>query len=571
MKSVKAIEHNLKKKVNVSIECREWHRSIILEGEVNSWDKVVNAGYYAAKKGYKGVVNNISVKGLKIPEMNKPKVNNKELHGRKIDVLIIGAGIIGSSIARELSKWNISVLLVDKEYDVAVHTSSRNDGMIHPGIVPHVGSNKSKFNIRGNYLYDKVSKELGVKIDRCGSTILFNNSYTKLVKYYFKRKAEKIGLKEIEFLNKQELLKKEPNLNEDILWGIHLPSAAVTSPYRMTVAYAENAITNGVELSLNTVVNKMNLEKNGIIEVETNKGTIIPRIVINAAGTFSDRIAKMANDQFFSIHPRKGEIALLDKKKGYLFNSIVGKPSISLKDRKSKGGGVVKTVEGNLLIGPNAFDVPFREDYSTNRETLDKLLNDKLSLVNGISKGDVITYFAGTRAATYEEDFIIEKSEYIDNLIHVAGIQSPGVASAPAIAEEVEMLTIDMLNKEIELKKKDNWRPFREPIPNLAHMSLNERTKLIKQNPDYGKIVCRCEEISKGEIVDALKSPIKVDSVDSIKRRVRAGMGRCQGGFCTPLVMEIIRETKNKEMVDISKKGFGSEIVLKETKLEEGD
>lgn len=571
MKSSKAIEQALKKKVNKSIECRQWRKSIILEGEVNSWNEVVKAGYYAANKGYKGVVNYISVKGLKIPEISKPNENSKELHGKKIDVLIIGAGIIGSSIARELSKWNLDILLVDKEYDVAVHTSSRNDGMIHPGIVPHVGSNKSKFNIRGNYLYGRVSKELGVKINRCGSTILFDKNYTKLAKYYFKNKAKKVGLKEIEFLNKEELLKKEPNLNGDILWGVHFPSAAVTSPYRMTVAYAENAITNGVQLSLNTIVDNMKIEKDTIVEVRTNKGTIMPKVVINAAGTFSDKIANMANDQFFTIHPRKGEIVLLDKKKGELFKSIAGKPNIGFKDRKSKGGGVVKTIEGNLLIGPNAFDVPFSEDYSTNSETLNNLLNDKLPLVNGISKSDVITYFAGTRAATYEEDFIIEKSEYVDNLIHAAGIQSPGLASAPAIAEEVEKITIGILKGKIDLRKKAYWKPYRKPIPDLVNMSLNERSELIKQIPDYGKIVCRCEEISKGEIIDALNSPIKIDCVDSIKRRVRAGMGRCQGGFCTPSVMEIISEHENKKMVEIGKKGFGSEIVLKETRVEEGD
>ena len=560
-KKLKEIEKLIRKTLTKEVYCSEWHSSIVLEGEVDNWSEVVLAGRLAANKGYKGVVNRIKVKGLEIPLIKRPLIEDKALEGKKVDVLIIGGGIIGSSIARELSKWNISMLLIDKEEDLAMHTSSRNDGMVHPGIEAKPGSKRAIFNVRGNELYSKVTEELDVPFERCGSNWIFDKRWIKLVKPFVMSRAKKSGVKGVRFLSKEEMRKLEPNVLEDYQLAIHFDTTGILSPYKMTIAYGENAVENGVEVSLDTIVLSMEKEKDKIISVTTNRGKVYPKAVINAAGVFADEIANMAGDQFFTIHPRKGQIIFLDKKKGQLINSVIAKPPINLVKGNTKGGGIVKTIDGNVLIGPDAYEQPFKEDYSTNRENIDAILRRHLPLVPKFSPADVITYCAGNRAATYEEDFIIERSEYIQNMIHAAGIQSPGLASAPAIAEEIERITCKVLSEEIEVKRKEKWNPRRKGIPDLSKITLEERSKLIKKNPDYGIIICRCEEVSKGEIEDALKSPIPITTVDGIKRRVRAGMGRCQGGFCMPLVMDIIANETRKDMKAITKKGRLSNIL----------
>ncbi|MFD3158581.1 NAD(P)/FAD-dependent oxidoreductase [Haloimpatiens sp. FM7330] len=564
---LKKIQTNIQKKVSKNIFCKEFHSSILLEGNVNNWDEVVKAGIIAANKGYKGVINHIQIDNFNKLNIRKPLIEDGILNKKKVDVLIIGGGIIGCAIARELSKWQFSILLVDKESDVAMHASSRNDGMVHPGIVPKPGSKKALFNVRGNKLYSKVTKELDVPFKRCGSIILLDNNFLKLAYPYLKIRAWQNNVEGIKKLSLSQIREMEPNvIQKGVCGGILIPSTGVVSPYNMTIAYGENAVDNGCEISLNTIVMSMKLEKNKIVMVRTNRGNIYPKVVINAAGVYSDKIAAMANDEFFSIHPRKGEIALLDKKKGYLINSVIAKPKLNINKTHTKGGGIVRTIDDNLLIGPDAYEQPYREDFSTNRENINSILKRQLNLLSNVKKSDVITYFSGIRAATYEEDFIVEKSEYVKNLVHAAGIQSPGVASAPAIAEEIEKITYSILCKNMMVKSKKNWKPNRKKIPRLSKMSVAERAQLIKKNPDYGVVICRCEEISKGEIIDAIKSPIPATTVDAVKRRVRTGMGRCQGGFCMPQVMKIIREETGIELDNVTKKGNKSYILDKETK-----
>ncbi len=561
---VEKIESLLRKKVSKNIVCSEFHSSIVLEGEVDKWDDVIRAGKLAADKGYKGVVNRIRVKGLEIPKMKSPTVRDGSLEGKKFDVLIIGGGIIGCSIAREISKWDISIALVDKEEDVGTHTSSRNDGVVHPGIVPPPGSKKAFYNVRGNKMYTRISKELDIKFNRKGSLVLYDSVYIKMIKPLIIRRARRNGVK-VHFLNVEQAKEIEPNITGEIRGAFFLPDTGVLSPYKTTIAYAENAAQNGVKFFLETVVKSMEVRNGKIISVDTNRGKIYPKVVINAAGNFADEVANMAGDQFFTIHPRKGEEVILDKKKGWLLNSIVSKLTINRRSN-TKGGGLIKTVDGNILIGPNAYEQPYKEDYTTTPKGVDEVLNKHLHTIKGLSKNDVITYFAGTRAATYEEDFIVEKSEYVQNLIHVAGIQSPGIASAPAIAEDVEKMAVKVLRNYMLVKKKSNWNPTRKGIPLVNSLPYEERKRLIAQNPDYGVIICRCEEISKGEIIDAIHSAIPAKSLDSIKRRVGAGMGRCQGGFCTPLIMKIIHEESGMNMLKIRKKGGESYILREETK-----
>jgi glycerol-3-phosphate dehydrogenase len=561
------LEESIRKKVSQEVHLREWHSSIVLEGIVSTWEQLIDAGKMCTKRGYKGVVNRIKVENLEIPEMRKPSLSDKFLQDKKFDVLIIGGGITGCAIARELSKWNLSILLVDKEEDVAMHASSRNDGMIHPGIECKIGSKKAIFNVKGNDLYTRVAKELNVPVLRCGSSIIYDNKWLSMAKPLISIRAKKMGIKGVTLLSKEELLKIEPNIAVPIVGAVHFDSTGVTSPYKMTVAYAENAVENGVEVSLNTVVLSIKKENEKIISVETNRGSVYPKLVINAAGVFADKIADMANDQFFSIHPRKGEIIFLDKKKGKLINGVIAKPSLTLSKSNTKGGGVVKTVDGNVLIGPDAYEQPFTEDFTTNMNNINALMKKHLPLIKGLSPADVITYCAGIRAATYEEDFVIERSEYVGNLVYAAGIQSPGFASAPAIAEEIEKMTCSVLSEVMEVKIKEKWNPRRKGIPDLSKMDYETRSKIIKENPYYGEIVCRCEGTSKGEIIDAINSPVPTYTVDGIKRRVRAGMGRCQGGFCLPTVMNILSEETGLPMTEITKKGNNSNIVVEETKL----
>lgn len=560
------IKKKIEKEVNREIVCSEWHSSIILEGVVDSWDEVIAAGKIAANKGYKGVVNKIQVMDIVIPEIRKPSIKDEALNGRCVDVLIIGGGIIGASIARELSKWDISILLVDKEEDIGVHATSRNDGMVHPGIEPKPGSKKAYYNVRGNKLYTKIAEELDIPLGRNGSTILYDVSWAKILIPFLKSRAKANGIDGMSFLTREEAKKFEPHITDKIAGAVYFSTTAAISPYKTAIAYAENAVMNGVEVSLETIVLGMKSEGSNIIEVNTNRGNIYPRVVVNAAGIYSDKIASMAGDQFFTIHPRKGQLVFLDKKKGVLINSVVSKPSLTLMKGNTKGGGIVKTIDGNILVGPDSYEQPYREDYSTDRENVKAILDKHLPSIPDLSKADIITYCAGTRAATYEEDFIIEKSEYVDNLIYAAGIQSPGLASAPAIAVDIEKMTCSILSRLMELKLNANYKPYRRGIPHLKDMSFQERSRLIKINPDYGEIICRCEEVSKGEILDALNSPIPVGSLDALKRRVRPGMGRCQGGFCTPQVMEIISQHNGMDMLSITKKGGTSNIVIDETK-----
>ncbi len=565
-KLLKRIENELQKTISKAISCSEWRSSIVLEGEVNSWDELMSAGLRAANRGYKGVVNKMTVKGLFIPEPKNPAVNDYSLEHKKVDVLIIGGGVIGCSIARELSKWNISVLLVEKEEDLAMHASSRNDGMVHPGIEPKPGSKKAYFNVKGNEMYTKVAEELDVPLRRSGSVVIYDSYWLKFIYPFFKKRAAQNGIKGLRHLSKAEVKEREPYITDSVAGGLLFPSTAVLSPYRLTIAYAENAMINGAEISLNTIVKSMKLDGNRIISVETNKGTVYPKAVINAAGVFTDKIAAMANDQFFTIHPRKGQVLLLDKKKGSILTSVIGKPSFVNVKGVTKGGGIVKTIEDNILIGPDAYEQPYREDYTTNRENIEGLMKKHFPVLPTLTPADIITYFAGIRASTFEEDFIIERSEYVKNLIHSAGIQSPGLASAPAIAEEIERLTCETLQEVMEVKRKVNWNPRRKGIPELHRMTAEERSRFIKERPDYGVIVCRCEEISKGEIIDAINSPIQCNTVDGIKRRVRAGLGRCQGGFCLPHVVKLIQTQSGGSITEVTKKGNSSYMLTGETK-----
>jgi glycerol-3-phosphate dehydrogenase len=368
-------------------------------------------------------------------------------------------------------------------------------------------------------------------------------------------------------LNREELFKREPNLNKIAKFGVLFGTGACICPYNMTIALAESAVMNGAKVLLSTAVLSMEVKNKEIISVKTNRGRIFPKVVINAAGVFSDIVAEMAEDRFFSIHPRRGTNAILDKKAKdkLMFQSttIYGGLKKAAK-RYTKGGGVIPTVEGNTLVGPTAIETPYREDFATNREEINQIFSKHKNNAPHLHQKDIITYFSGIRAATYEEDFIIQKGKWTKNIVHAAGIQSPGLTAAPAIAEDVAKYTCDILGN---VTKNEQFNPIRKGIIRVNKLSYEERNKLILKKPDYGQIVCRCEEISKGEIIDALHRPIVVPTIDAIKKRTRAGMGRCQGGFCQPLVIEIIAKEMKTNRENINKKGDGK-ILLHPTKGE---
>ena len=566
-------EKKLRKKLNElyggKIQFSDKNRMRVMTGEWNTWDGIVDACQMAVTgKKDVHVVNNIRFTGGKIPEMRLPSLSDNALEGKKPDVLIIGGGISGVSIARELSKWNIDVLLVEKESDLALGASGRNDGEVHPGVDLSKGSLKQHYVLLGNEMYCDICRELGVPFSRCCQYVGFTLKELKpFVEAYAAKRRVIDKVKDTKVISREELFDAEPNLNKDFQFALYNPSAGCVCPYSLTIAYAENAVKNGVKLSLNTAVLSMETKNGKILSVKTNRGTVYPKIVINAAGVFADDIAEMAGDRFYSIHPRRGTNSILDTKAGAFVHSVVTIKTLQKSAGHTKGGGILHTVHHNLLVGPDAVETFEKENYATNPESITNVFNKQQGATDKLRRSDIITYFTGVRAPSFEEDFIIERGRETQNLIHCAGIQSPGLTTAPAVARDIEKMTLQALRcVGVDPKRNDNYNPHRDPIPHLRDMPPKERAALIKKNPDYGEIVCRCEEISKGEILDALRSPICVPTVDGVKKRVRAGMGRCQGGFCSPVVMKIIAEFLGVPLSDVRKSNGESVIVFGETK-----
>lgn len=540
-----------------SIKVSDKDGCILLEGQLSSWDDIVKVGYLAVKAQSEGVINNITLQNHEDAPMRISPIQDKAYDGLKCDVLIIGGGIIGTSILREFSKYEINAVLIEKENDVALHASSRNDGCIHVGVDLSRKSQKHKYLRRAVKTYEGLAHDLGVDFIRHGQTLVFTNRLMRLAMPFFLRSCQKKGLIGTRIIKRDELMRVEPNLNKDAQFAVHFPEGAIISPYNMVVALAENAIENGGRILLNTAATSFIMNGNEIVSVKTNRGTIYPRVVINAAGVFSDVVAKMANDQFFTIHPRRGVEMVLDKKAAHKSVNSTLSFYFGSKDKKAhtKGGGIIPTVDGNIVVGPTASETPDREDFSTTSHEIDLLFAKHSQTLPSLSRSDVITYFAGIRASTYEEDFIVRKGKWTKNIIHAAGIQSPGLTAAPAIAEEIVDLYQDLIRQ--TLTQKLHFNPIRKKPIVLKDLDESTRDAFIKDNPDYGQIICRCEEVSKGEILDALHRPLEVNTIDGIKRRVRAGMGRCQGGFCQQLVLQIMAEEKNIPLSSIVKKGDG--------------
>ncbi len=558
MSAINKLNKNLVK-INSSFKASLKDDCVVLNGETDKYDEILQAGKLAAKKHkFYGVINDIKLLNFKDVPIKSPDFEDKSLDGKKVDVLVIGGGVVGCSILRNLSKYKLTGLLVEKEEDLAMGASSRNDGCVHIGIDLKKDSLKLKYLVRSRKEYAKMCEDLDVPYREDGQSVGFTSLPLKLfVGPYLRHKAKVNNIPGgVKILSRKNLLHIEPNLAPDIKFGAYFPGGACTSPYELTIALGESAVKNGMEVSLNTIVESMEVKDKKVVSVKTNRGTIYPQIVINAAGAYSDVIADMMHDRFFTIHPRKGTDSILDKAvTPYLSKTaITVYPKLGEEKRThSKGGGLIPTIDKNILVGPNAIETPYREDFTTRKEDVDQIFNKHKHTIQSLNERDIITYFSGIRAATYEEDFVVQKGKWTRNVIHAAGIQSPGLTAAPAIGEDCALWACEML----DAPSKDNWDPKIKGIVKTRFLTDEERNDLIKKNPAYGHIICRCEEISEGEIVDAIHSLVPPTTVDGIKRRVRAGMGRCQGGFCQPNVVAILSREEHKDLMDISKKGTG--------------
>ena len=565
--SLKSAQKKLQKTFGGRVALRDEGDLLRLTGTLSSWADIVRAGSMAVSKDKRRVhvVNDIVLEGAEPVPMRVPSLEDDALDGKTPDVLVIGGGISGTSIARELSKWDLSVLLVEKEADFALQASGRNDGEVHPGIDLSKGSLKQKYVLEGNRIYDKVCADLDVPFERVGQYACFTQGYLRpVVTLYALWRKYHDGVRDVRIVGRDELLRECPSLNPDFAFAMANPSSGIVSPYQLTIAYAENAARNGVELSLNTAVLGMETENGVITAVRTNRGTVCPRVVVNAAGVFADDVAEMAGDRFYSIHPRRGTDTIQDVKSGRQMPAIASIVEVNKQALTShtKGGGLLKTVHGNVLAGPDAVECREKEDFATRPESIRTIYNKQKKTVPDIDTRDIITYFTGVRAPTYEEDFVLEWGRKCQNLYHVGGIQSPGLTSAPAFSLDVAQAVAERLGA----ARNEHFDPRRKGIPELKKMDPETRAKHIAENPDYGVIICRCEEVSKGEILDALDSPLCPPTIDAVKKRVRPGMGRCQGGFCSPLVAQIIAEHEGVPVSEVRKSSAESVLLYGPTK-----
>lgn len=468
------------------------------------------------------------------------------------DILIIGAGISGTSSARELSRYKADICVVERCEDVCSGVSKANSAIVHAGFDAASGSLMAKLNVLGNKMMPKIAKDLDVPFKLNGSLVVCSNKedIPNLQKLY--DRGIENGVEGLKILNKEEVFEKEPNLNENVIAALYSPTAGIICPFILNAAYAENAYDNGVEFRFNTEV--LNIKKvNNIFEVATNNGIIKAKYIVNAAGLYADKFHNMVSENKINIKPRRGDYILLDSE----VKNIVSSTIFALPSKYGKGILVTPTVHGNIMIGPTAIDIEDKEGVNTTSEGLNQIIEKSKLTVKNIPYNKVITSFAGLRPREDGHEFIIKEVEDCENFIDCAGIESPGLASSPAIG----VMTANILREKADLKPKSDFIEKRNGIKKFMSLTNEEKNKLIKENPLYGHIICRCEKITEGEIVEAIRNPIGARSLDGVKRRVRAGLGRCQGGFCSPKIMEILARELNMNISNITKSKKGSEIL----------
>ena len=477
------------------------------------------------------------------------------------DVIIIGAGVSGSAIARELSRYELNVCVLEKEADVCCGTSKANSGIVHGGYDAEHGTLKAKLNKRGNDLMEELCKKLDVPFVRNGSLVVAADERDRVRLEALLENGRKNGVEGLCIIDAKELHEKEPNISDTAVCALWVPTGGIVCPFELNLGMAENAYANGVNFKFSERVTKIHKSEKGfVIETRSNeeKHSFEARLVINAAGVYADQISHMISEKEMDIVPRRGDYFLLDKSAGKHVKSTI----FVLPGAYGKGVLVTPTTHGNLLVGPTAIDIDDKEASNTTLDGLNIVRSQCETAVKNVPLNKVITTFAGLRAHEGAGDFIIEESE--ENFINCAGIASPGLSSCPAIGEYVAQMVIDKWNP----VKKPEFIEERKGILKPFQLSEDELSELIKQNPDYSAVICRCEHVTEGEIREAIRRPLGAKTVDGVKRRTRAGMGRCQAGFCTPKVMEILAEELGVSMLDITKNGGASIMLTGEIKEE---
>ena len=475
------------------------------------------------------------------------------------DIAIIGAGIIGAMAASELSKYDVKICMLEKCGDVAMGATKANSAIVHAGFDAKPGTLKALLNVRGSKMMEETAARLGVKYQKNGALVIgFTDEDSEIIRRLCEQ-GNANGVRGLCILNKDELRQKEANISKDANCALYAPSSAIICPYELCIAAAGNAMDNGADLKLNFKVT--DIKSTGeFYEISSDSETVKAKYIINAAGLFSDEIARLAGDNSFSVHPRKGEYILLDNECSNLSRCTIFRTPTE----KGKGILLSPTVDGNYIAGPTAVDISDKTDKATTAQGFARIIKEALENLDNIPFGKSITSFCGLRAVGSTGDFII--NAYENRFINAAGIESPGLSASPAIAEYI----VSLLKKcGLNLQLKSDYIKTRKPYHYFKNVDTEEKNRIIKERPEFGRVICRCESVTEGEIIDAIRRNPGARDIDGIKRRTRAGMGRCQSGFCLPSVAEILADELGVPFDSITKNGGNSKIVVGKTKGEQ--
>ncbi len=477
----------------------------------------------------------------------------------KTDVVVIGAGAVGCAIARELSKYEVDVIVVDKNEDVGGDASKSNSAIIHTGYDASPGTLESQLVVAANPMFPKLVEDLQVPFKATGAILpaITEEQFEQLPA--IKEKAFRNRVYDVEYLTKEQILKMEPNMNPEVRGGLYIPRESIIDPFIYVQALAENANENGVHFLLNTKVTGIQTEDQKIRSVETTGGTIETKYVINAAALYCDEIAAMVGKAEYKVVARRGQFYILDKNTSCKVEHIV----LPIPTKVTKGKLMCPTIHGNMLVGPTAEDLDNKTDKSVTADGLASIVEDVRRLVPGVRIGDTITQYSGLRPNRNPEGLHVDIWDDLEGYINLSGVRSTGLTLSAAMGVYVAQL---MKEHGCRLVYKENFKNTRKGIRIFHEMSREEQDAVIKENPQYGNIICRCETITEGEIMDAIHRPLGARSMDAVKRRVRAGMGRCQGGFCGPKVIEILAREWKIPVDQVNKNETGSYMVTGKTR-----
>lgn len=467
------------------------------------------------------------------------------------DVAVIGCGVVGAMIARTLSAYRLKICVLEKESDIAMGSTKANSAIVHAGFDAEPGSLKAKLNVRGSEVMEKVTRELGVSYKRNGSLVIGFDQDDRKTLHELLARGTKNGVKDLRIVEGRELFELEPGLSPKVCCALYAPTGGIICPYELTLAAMGNAMDNGAELKYSFDV--CSIERgDDSFSINSPSESIKARFVVNCAGIYADKIAAMAGDTGFSITPRRGEYILLDKECGAAVSHTIFRTPSPM----GKGILVSPTVDGNLLTGPTSENISDKDDKSTTTGGLGRVMREAAQNVPSVNFGKAITSFCGLRAVGNKGDFIINSP--LPGFVNAAGIESPGLSASPAIAAEVAKL---LEETGLELVPDMAYNPHRKPMHWFRNASAEEKNEVIKNNPSYGKIVCRCEVVTEGEIVEAIRTNPRPTDMDGVKRRTRAQMGRCQGGFCSPYIMKLLSRELGIPMESVTKNGGSSTLL----------